>query len=106
MTPEEQARIQIDQLLHYAGWEVQDRARMSLFGRPGRAAGAHPRRAPGAMESYNRQRSALSFSPVKFFTLTNIMAKLARAERLLQEVLGKAFRGELAEAIANMDVDL
>ena len=36
MTPEEQARVQIDQLLHYAGWEVQDRARMSLFGRPNR----------------------------------------------------------------------
>ena len=36
MTPEEKARVQIDQLLQYAGWEVQDRARMSLFGRPGR----------------------------------------------------------------------
>ena len=36
MTPEDQVRIQIDQLLQYAGWEVQDRARMSLFGHPGR----------------------------------------------------------------------
>jgi type I restriction enzyme R subunit len=36
MTPEEKARVQIDQLLQYAGWEVQDRARMSLFGRPNR----------------------------------------------------------------------
>ncbi len=36
MTPEVLARQQIDQLLQHAGWEVQDRARMSLFGRPGR----------------------------------------------------------------------
>ena len=44
MTPEEQARVQIDQLLQYAGWEVQDRARMSLFGRPNR--GVAVREAP------------------------------------------------------------
>jgi type I restriction enzyme R subunit len=36
MTPEDLARVQIDQLLQNAGWEVQDRARMSLFGRPRR----------------------------------------------------------------------
>ena len=36
MTPEERARVQIDQLLHHAGWKVQDRARMSLFGHPNR----------------------------------------------------------------------
>ena len=44
MTPEERARVQIDQLLQYAGWEVQDRARMSLFGRPNR--GVAVREAP------------------------------------------------------------
>ena len=44
MTPEEKARVQIDQLLQYAGWEVQDRARMSLFGRPNR--GVAVREAP------------------------------------------------------------
>lgn len=33
MTPEQAARQTIDQLLRYAGWEVQDRERMSLFGR-------------------------------------------------------------------------
>jgi type I restriction enzyme, R subunit len=37
MTPEEKARAQIDQLLSYAGWEVQDRERMNLWdaARPG-----------------------------------------------------------------------
>lgn len=33
MNPEEIARVQMDELLEYAGWEVQDRARISLFGR-------------------------------------------------------------------------
>lgn len=33
MTPEQEARKTIDSLLRYAGWEVQDRAQMSLFGR-------------------------------------------------------------------------
>jgi type I restriction enzyme, R subunit len=36
MTPEEQARAVIDDLLGKAGWEVQDRARMNLFGHPER----------------------------------------------------------------------
>lgn len=37
MNPEALARKQIDSLLVHAGWEVQDRAGMSLFGRkPGR----------------------------------------------------------------------
>lgn len=31
MTPEQKARQQIDQLLHYAGWDVQDREQMNLF---------------------------------------------------------------------------
>jgi type I restriction enzyme, R subunit len=37
MTPEEKARAQIDQLLSYAGWDVQDRERMNLWdaARPG-----------------------------------------------------------------------
>jgi type I site-specific restriction endonuclease len=37
MTPEEKARQQIDELLHYAGWDVQDREQMNLFdpNRPG-----------------------------------------------------------------------
>lgn len=37
MTPEEKARQQIDELLQYAGWDVQDREQMNLFdpNRPG-----------------------------------------------------------------------
>jgi type I restriction enzyme R subunit len=37
MTPEERARVTIDQLLDYAGWDVQDREEMNLFDptRPG-----------------------------------------------------------------------
>lgn len=37
MTPEEKARQHIDELLHYAGWDVQDRDQMNLFdpNRPG-----------------------------------------------------------------------
>ena len=31
MTPEERARETIDELLQYAGWEVQDREAMNLF---------------------------------------------------------------------------
>ena len=31
MTPEESARETIDELLHHAGWAVQDRAQMNLF---------------------------------------------------------------------------
>ncbi|MCP4360169.1 MAG: hypothetical protein GY796_19350 [Chloroflexi bacterium] len=31
MTPEQKARQQIDKLLHYAGWGVQDREQMNLF---------------------------------------------------------------------------
>ncbi len=43
MTPEALARQDIDQLLA-AGWEIQDRAAMALFGRPGR--GVAVREAP------------------------------------------------------------
>ena len=37
MTPEQKARIKIDELLRYAGWDVQDREEMNLFdpNRPG-----------------------------------------------------------------------
>ena len=37
MTPEEQARVTIDELLNHAGWDVQDREAMNLFdpNRPG-----------------------------------------------------------------------
>ena len=31
MTPEEQARVTIDELLHHAGWDVQGREAMNLF---------------------------------------------------------------------------
>jgi type I restriction enzyme R subunit len=31
MTPEEKARQQIDELLNYAGWDVQDRGELNLF---------------------------------------------------------------------------
>jgi len=35
MTPEEHARVKVDALLERCGWQVQDRARLNLYARPG-----------------------------------------------------------------------
>jgi type I restriction enzyme R subunit len=42
LTPEEQARQQIDQQLEAAGWQVQDRAELNLFAQPGVAVREFP----------------------------------------------------------------